>query len=46
VFLVNENEYISSKEKFVGVRPFIAANKIKLTKKTKITNAPRKIHSA
>ena len=32
--------------KFVGVQPFIAANKTKLTKKTKTTDAPRKTHSA
>ena len=33
--------------KFVGVQPFIAANKqTKPTKKTKITDAPRKTHSA
>jgi hypothetical protein len=33
-------------KKFVGVQPFIAANKIKLTKKTKTTDALRKTHSA
>jgi hypothetical protein len=32
--------------KFIGVQPFIAANKTKLTKKTKTTDAPRKTHSA
>jgi hypothetical protein len=34
-------------KKFVGVQPFIAENKqTKPTKKTKITDAPRKTHSA
>jgi hypothetical protein len=46
-FFANENEYISSKKKFVGVQPFIAANKqTKPTNKTKTTDAPRKTHSA
>jgi hypothetical protein len=37
----------SPPKKFVGVQPFIAANKqTKLTKKTKTTDAPRKTHSA
>jgi hypothetical protein len=29
--LGNENEYISSKKKFVGVQPFIAAKKLNKT---------------
>jgi hypothetical protein len=47
VFLGNENEYISSKKKFVGVQPFIAANKTKQNKaESKSKDTPRKTHSA
>jgi hypothetical protein len=33
-------------KEFVGVQPFIAANKTKLNLKLKTTNAPRKMHNA
>jgi hypothetical protein len=36
----------SPPKEIVGVQPFIAANKTKLTKKTKTTDAPRKTHTA
>jgi hypothetical protein len=45
-FLANEKARQLLQKKFVGVQPFIAANKTKLIMKTKTTDAPRKTHSA
>jgi hypothetical protein len=45
-FLANEKQGNFSKGNLLGSNPFIAANKTKLTKKTKTTDAPRKTHSA
>jgi hypothetical protein len=36
----------TSPKEICWVQPFITANKTKLTKKTKTTDAPRKTHSA
>jgi hypothetical protein len=36
----------TSPKKIVGVQPFIAANKTKLNRKLKTTDAPRKMHNA
>jgi hypothetical protein len=45
-FLANEKARQLLQRKFVGVQPFIAANKTKLIMKTKTTDAPRKTYSA
>jgi hypothetical protein len=45
VFLANEKQVNRLQNKFVGVQPFIAANKIKKTE-SKSKDAPRKMHSA
>jgi hypothetical protein len=44
VFLANEKRVNLLQKKFVGVQPFIAANKKKNKNKSK--DAPRKMHSA
>jgi hypothetical protein len=44
VFLAKKKARKLLQKKFVGVQPFIAANKTKL--KTKTTDAPRKMHNA
>jgi hypothetical protein len=46
VFLANEKRVHLLQKKHDVIKPFIAANKTKLTKKTKTTDAPRKTHSA
>jgi hypothetical protein len=45
VFLANKKRVHLLQKKFVGVQPFIAANKKKKTK-SKSKEAPRKTHSA
>jgi hypothetical protein len=45
VFLANEKQVHLLQKKFVGVQPFIAANKTKKTE-SKSKDAPRKTHSA
>jgi hypothetical protein len=45
VFLANEKQVHILQKKFVGVQPFIAANKKKKTK-SKNKDTPRKTHSA
>jgi hypothetical protein len=44
VFLANEKQVNLLQKKFIGVQPFIAANKTK--NKSKIKDAPRKTYSA
>jgi hypothetical protein len=44
VFLANEKLVHLLQEKFIGVQPFIAANKMKTKSKSK--DAPRKTHNA
>jgi hypothetical protein len=45
VFLANEEQVNLLQKKFIGVQPFIAANKTKKTE-SKSKDAPRKMHSA
>jgi hypothetical protein len=45
VFLANEKQVNLLQKKFVGVQPFIAANKTNKTE-NKNKDAPRKMHSA
>jgi hypothetical protein len=46
VFLANEKRVHLLQKKFVGVQPFIAANKTKLKAKVKMLQEKRIVHEA